>query len=643
LESRVMMSWLPLLALGVSACPTGLLRSVTGKCTFISKDLWSINTHEKSLRFEFHTAAIAHLLDYSSNQLFVKPNVAALNATGKGMAWMLPFDATSSEMAMMIISKERAELQLSSSPSSLSLTMLSKSCTLRTFVARPHADLLGNEYHFDFPGGAKLEAALAAFYWDTFVPLVVERTLASEYPYRDGFVLSTVPGHKGSYDGTYPDVDHEFHIKGRSILGNALEANITRRMLNLQLRLAREDPTGLARIPCAVHADGPESEWYVRRSSVNNFANAEMFQATANIGIAENVWLHVAMTKDWNWLAENIEQIEAILGWVEQHIDGNGRLWSDVYYEDQNIKDGRVAQAQAFAARAFRMAAQLESKLGRSAMAKKYSVLHSRLVSALQAPLPLGFWDSQRQRFVDWVDRLGRTHDHIHLLSNVLPVTFGVSSAAQARAVAQLVDKHLSEFQRLPSFVAAQIANYSESEIGVPYDLAAMGRVWLWDSAYWTKRHNGSMVKWQLMRVIDEANQTNMTMAERYDMDYIYYVDGKDYHGAEGYYEYPAAFSWVLHHDLLGIHPSLESDLTFAPILPDFGSVTLTQPGIALHWRHDEQGISLTNLAANPRNVTIDLQGLPGAFGGDFNHSKVVELGAHARIWIPRIAIAHSE
>ena len=39
----------------------------------------------------------------------------------------------------------------------------------------------------------------------------------------------------GGYDGTYPDVDHEFHIKGRSVLGNALDDAITRRMLALQL------------------------------------------------------------------------------------------------------------------------------------------------------------------------------------------------------------------------------------------------------------------------------------------------------------------------------------------------------------------------------------------------------------------------
>merc|ERR1712129_26312 len=105
----------------------------------------------------------------------------------------------------------------------------------------------------------------------------------------------------------------------------------------------------------------------------------------------------------------------------------------------------------------------------------------------------------------------------------------------------------------LPSFVAADIGAYTPDEINIPFDLAAMGRVWVWDSAYWTAQRNASMVQWQLLRVAQEMRKTNYTMAERYDMDHIYYQDGTDYHGALGYYEYPAAFSWILHHDLLGI------------------------------------------------------------------------------------------
>ena len=120
-----------------------------------------------------------------------------------------------------------------------------------------------------------------------------------------------------------------------------------------------------------------------------------------------------------------MDGLEAALGWVEENIDGKGRVWSDVYYEDQVIKDGRTAQAQAFSARAFGLAAEIESRLNRTAQAARYTMISQQLAAAMVAPLPVGFWDGSKQRFVDWVDRLGQTHDHIHLLANVLPPAFG--------------------------------------------------------------------------------------------------------------------------------------------------------------------------------------------------------------------------
>ena len=120
-----------------------------------------------------------------------------------------------------------------------------------------------------------------------------------------------------------------------------------------------------------------------------------------------------------------MDGLEAALGWVEENIDGKGRVWSDVYYEDQVIKDGRTAQAQAFSARAFGLAAEIESRLNRTAQAARYTMISQQLAAAMVAPLPVGFWDGSKQRFVDWVDRLGQMHDHIHLLANVLPPAFG--------------------------------------------------------------------------------------------------------------------------------------------------------------------------------------------------------------------------
>jgi hypothetical protein len=157
------------------------------------------------------------------------------------------------------------------------------------------------------------------------------------------------------------------------------------------------------------------------------------------------------------------------------------------------------------------------------------------------------------------------------------------------------------------------------------------------------------MLQWQLDRIGQESRKSNFTMAERYDMDHVYYKDGTDFHGRQGYYEYPAAFSWVcgnvsllrhfmlkidvcqdrlgtkhrkklkktfllqvLHHDLLGIRPALNADLELVPLLVESGSVTLSQPGIALRWVHDAEAgeFRLTNLAAEVRSVRVDLRGL---------------------------------
>ena len=411
----------------------------------------------------------------------------------------------------------------------------------------------------------------------------------------------------------------------------------------------RNDPSGLGRIPCGIHPDGslhagsPSlGEYHVRRASEDTRTHAEMFLLTANIALAENLWLHTATTKDWGWLEKQVDGLEVALQWVEENTDSQGRVWSDVYYEDQVIKDGRVAQAQAFAARAFSLAAEIESKLNRTAQAAHYSSVSESLAQAMVAALPVGYWNASAKHFVDWVDRLGQPHDHIHLLANVLPVAFGYATKAQAEAVGSLVQQYHTDFQRLPSFVAGDIANYSHSEIGSggPYDLCAMGRVWVWDAAYWASQQNGTMLKWQLERIGEETRTSNFTMAERYDMDYVYYKDGKDYHGAFGYYEYPAAFSWVLYHDLLGVRPSLNTDLELVPLLAESGSVTLNQRGIALRWVHDTTAgaFRIINLADKDRLLRVDLRGLgEGDSHGrwsvrgqvaDFTHGSHVWLGA---------------
>ena len=67
----------------------------------------------------------------------------------------------------------------------------------------------------------------------------------------------------------------------------------------------------------------------------------------------------------------------------------------------------------------------MENALGRTERATYYSSMSKKISDALIRPLPMGYWDEKNLRFIDWVDRNGKVHDHIHLLANALPVTIG--------------------------------------------------------------------------------------------------------------------------------------------------------------------------------------------------------------------------
>ncbi|MBE0696986.1 MAG: hypothetical protein IH586_08680 [Anaerolineaceae bacterium] len=447
---------------------------------------------------------------------------------------------------------------------------------------------------------------MAAFYWDTLLPGVIERTRAAEFPTPDGYVLSTLD--PTSYPGTYPDVDHEFQIKGRLAIGDPLDEDVVRRMMELQLKVMREDPTGLYRNPCAVQGHGAR-EYHVRRNSLDHTTNATMFLITGNVEILEEAWLYVAATKNIAWLEKNILDLEGAAHGIEEYIDRHGRVWSDVYYEDQVIQDGRVCDAQAFAANGFRLLAELERCLGREEQAQAFDHRSQQLASTLVEALPLGYWDPASQRFINWVDRSGVVHDHVHLLSNELPVLFGYARPDQAQAVNRLVDENLAAFQRFPTFVALDLAGYTDSEIGVggPYDLCAAGRYWCWDAAFWALRGNGAILHRQLLQVARQAAKDAFQMGERYDMDYVYYIDGKDWHGAARYYEYPCVFTWVLVHDYLGLRVSLDSDLEVAPRLNTWGQVTISSPRYAVSYTAAPDHFVLKNLSAAPRAFHLDL------------------------------------
>jgi hypothetical protein len=547
----------------------------------------------------------AFLLD-GGDELFVLPSDADHGElVGRGRAWFLPESPTSTEPAWLI----EADGEITARRSADGWTVTTASEPARTaHRARPHADVMGAAFALDLPGGDALADAFAGFYWGTMLPSVIERTVAKDYADADGYVVSTLAT---KYLGTYPDVDHEFQIKGRLAWGSRLDLDVVGRMIDLQLRMMREDPTGLWRNPCAVQPDG-DREYHVRRNSMDGRENAVMFLVTGNIEVLESIWMYVARTKDTAWLAARIDDIEGAASGIEEYIDPRGRLWGDVYYEDQVIKDGRETMAQALAIRSYGLLAELEDLLGRADAATRYRGVRDRLTASLREPLPGGWWDADEQRFVDWVDRSGRVHDHIHLLANILPVLVGAADAEQERAVEALVQRELPEFQRFPTFLSARIADYTDSEIGDggPYDLCAAGRYWCWDAAYWWARGDGRMLREQLDRVAAQGAADDYVMGERYDMDHVYYVDGSPWHGAAHYYEYPCVYSWVLVHDYLGIRPSLDADLVIAPRLTDHGSVELGQHAYRLRYTYAADGFTIENLAAEPRRFVVDLGAL---------------------------------
>ena len=548
-------------------------------------------------------------VQYEENQWWVLPlSTTDASVESNRALWVLPLDATSKDHSWHL-KLDGGDLSAKKTEAGLTVTLHAKSVTLSRAEARPHSDPFGHRFSLGIAGGAELEEALAAFYWGTMLPSVVEKTMAANFPYHNGYVLSTL--NVSAYAGSYPAVDHEFQIKGRLAFGSEADLDIVRRMIELQFKLMNDDPEQLYRAPTSVQPDG-RREYHIRRNSLDNRQNAAMFPLTGDIEVIEESWRYYSARKDVAWLRSNIGNLEHAAGWIRSNTDQYGRVWSDVYYEDQVIKDGRVTQAQAFAARAFGLLAGMENLLGRGDEAARFNQASKKMADVLIAPLPMGYWDTKNGRFIDWVDRDGEPHDHIHLLANELPVAFGYATPEQAAQVRRLIDVNAEEFERFPSFVAAKIADYSKSEIGSggPYDLCAAGRYWYWDASYRESQDQYGVLLDQLKTVAAEGAKNNYFMSERYDMDHVYYIDGKDAHGAEKYYEYPNVFAAVLIEKLLGLTVPADADVSVAPHLASYGSVEFGIPEYALSYSYSQDGFVLKNLSDKPRRYKVDLSAL---------------------------------
>jgi hypothetical protein len=593
-----------------AALPDGILQSAAHATLTADGDrLLAARTDPHAPIELLFTACQGLGVDRSGGQWWVLPIAAPGASIQAGHAlWVLPSSAAAQQNSWLLQWPAGAATA-TMTPAGLAVAIDAPRAMLTRFEPRPHSDPLGHRYSIHIAGAPGLDDALAAFDWGTILPSVAERTFAARFPYASGYVLSTL--NTAAYAGSYPAVDHEFQIKGRLALGSEADLDVVRRMIELQFQLMRDDPERLHRAPTSVQPDG-RREYHVRRNSQDNRQNAAMFPLTGNIEVLEEAWLYAQAAGGTSWLRTNIANLEDSAGWVLANTDPYGRVWSDVYYEDQVMKDGRVTQAQAFAARALGLLAAMETQLGRSGPARRYAAASRQMAAVLAAPLPLGFWDETNRRFVDWVDRDGRVHDHVHLLANELPVLFGYATAAQAAAVRQTIQANDAEFQRFPSFISANIAAYTRSEIGDggPYDLCAAGRYWYWDAAFRAAERQNTLLLDQLKTVAAEAARNGYFMGERYDMDHVYYVDGKNAHGAEKYYEYPNVFAAVLLSRLLGLGDAAGVDLALAPHLPADASVQLDTPRYALAFTYSAGGFTLKNLAARPRRFQVDLSAL---------------------------------
>ncbi len=489
------------------------------------------------------------------------------------------------------------------------LISFSEGFTRNDFEGYPSCDFLGNAFSFCIGGSGELTRTLARFYWKNLLCECAERSfMAEKKRLREGYVLSTL--NTSFYGGTYPAVDHEFHIRGRLAMGDAFDAGVVKRMISLQLRVMKTDWKRQHRNLLSLQPDG-RREYRVRRRSRNLRKRAVMFLLTGNIELIEELYGYYCLTKDKEFLEKSLPAAEKGLAYVEKHIDKHGRLRSDVYYEDQVIKDGSAAQAQAFAVNSFRLMAKLERTVGREAFAQRCESLSEKMAENYVLDVPNGYWDPKNERYIDWIEKNGKVHDHIHLLSNALSVTFGLNSPERDGIISSMIRSNDNIFQKFPTFLAADIAAYTESEIGTggPYDLCAAGRYWCHDSKY--RRHVGerSLILKQLTAVSEQAKKDGYKMGERYDMNYVYYNTGKDaeknWHGAEYYYEYPNVFADVLIHDYCGINGHEIADCSVSPCLSENANIKMESYGI--EYSCEETIFRIRNLKERPLKVFVDL------------------------------------
>lgn len=507
----------------------------------------------------------------------IPPHYQPKNFSGDTILWLLPTDKNGNSRMI-----EGGNYTVKTRQGIVAVSFDSD-FSEKVFEAVPCCDFFGNRLVFDLPEKAVFEKTFAEFYWYNQLNQIAERTyLRRKADIREGYVFSTLD--TSVYAGTYPAVDHEFHMKGRFAVGGKVESELIKRMLMLQIKIMREDKRKLYRNICALQPNRIKED-EVWRSTMDGTERAQMFRITANIEFVEAVYNYYSLTKDIGFIKEHIDDIEKNCAYIERFITPDGFLDSHVHFEDQVIKDFAVNQSQFLASNSFRLMAEIEVLLGRKDKAEYYTEIGKKLGEKAVKTYPDGFWDNENNRFIDWIDSKGRKHDRIHLLANQLPELFGFADEAQIEACRKVIEENKEVFDKFPSYVAAKIEDYTDSEIGDggPYDLCAAGRYWCWDAEYIAYRNDGAKLHRQLMQVCNQAEIDGYYMGERYDMNYVYYNTGKDaernWHGAAFYYEYPNVWMYVFICKYLGIRKGFDCDFAIDPRFEN-GTVKLEQYGI---------------------------------------------------------------
>ncbi len=566
----------------------------------------------KFLTLEKNRITLAEYLVYgyiSEGNYIVPPFYQPKSFDGDTLLWILP--PGSDEKALMI---RCAGYSVKKSRDGKTTILFDGDYTAAEQPGRPACDFFGNFIKLDIANGQELTQAWSRFYWDNLLPEIAERTfMVKKKNIREGYVLSTLK--EKVYGGTYPAVDHEFHIKGRYAVGGQAEISLIKRMLELQIKIMREDKKQLSRNVCSVQPDG-RREYNVWRRSKNLKNNAQMFRITANVEFIEEMFLYYSMSKDTGFIKDNIEALEKNCTYIESFIEADGLLNSHVYFEDQVIKDGKVAQAQCFAMNGFHLMAKLEELAGSAEKAGYYHNIATKLGEGYIKDFPAGYWDNENKRFIDWIDGNGQPHDHIHLLANELPCLFGLAGAEQQSSVTKLIKDHDGVFSKFPSYVAAKIEDYTDSEIGTggAYDLCAAGRYWCWDARYKAFIRDGATLAKQLLQVTAQARLDNFLMGERYDMNYVYYIDDKNWHGAALYYEYPCVFLYLLVTQYLGVDFGFDCDVVIKPLITGGGTVAL--PNFGIEYIVKDNSFTFKNLKDTAITADIDLNGIGMDYAG---------------------------